>query len=119
MYKNILITGGAGFIGSHLNYPDIALVSSSLFSNGKPIMYPELETEDFAQATLETKKGTIIRLSCSWNLHAGQDAIIEATFHGTLGGLSFQNIHGSFYDFEAHRYYLKTQKEVLTVPPDK
>jgi predicted dehydrogenase len=123
------LSGGGCVIdlGSHLidlalwilDFPAIVHVSSSLFSNGKPIVYPETETEDFAQATIETHTGTTIQLSCSWNLHAGQDALVEATFHGTHGGASFKNTNGSFYDFEAHRFYLKTKKEVLATPPDK
>ena len=28
-----------------------------------------------------------VRLACSWNLHAGRDAVIEATFHGSAAAL--------------------------------
>lgn len=114
-------------LGSHLidlalwvlDFPEIETVSSSLFSGGKPIALPEFETEDYAVATIETKTGTAIQLACSWNLQAGQDAVIEATFYGTEGGATFRNIDGSFFHFEAFKFFQKTKKELLTTPaPD-
>lgn len=128
-FYNPELSGGGCVIdlGSHLidlalwvlDFPEITHVSSSLFSGGQPIAMPQLETEDFAMATLETKTGTAIRLACSWNLQAGQDAIIEATFYGTEGGATFRNVNGSFFHFEAHKFHLKTKKELLTSPgPD-
>lgn len=128
-YKPELSGGGCVIdLGSHLidlalwilDFPEISDVSSSLFSGGKPIVMPELETEDFAIATIETKTGTSIQLACSWNLQAGQDAVIEATFYGTEGGATFRNIDGSFFHFEAYKFHMKTKKELLTsaVPDD-
>lgn len=114
-------------LGSHLidlalwilDFPEVSNVTSSLFAQGKAIAMPELETEDYAIATIETKTGTTIQLSCSWNLQAGQDAVIEATFYGTEGGATFRNIDGSFFHFEAHKFFMKTKRELLTTPgPD-
>lgn len=122
-YKPELSGGGCVIdLGSHiidlalwiLDFPEVANVTSSLFSGGKPITLPEEETEDFAMANIETKTGTSIQLACSWNLQAGQEAVIEATFYGTEGGATFRNIDGSFFHFEAYKFHLKTKKELLT-----
>lgn len=101
-----------------LNFPTIAKISSSLYSQGEKITKPGSVIEDYAHVNIETEDLIDIDLSCSWNLQAGQDAMIEATFYGTQGGASFRNVDGSFYDFQAFRFYSKTQKEVLASPPD-
>lgn len=128
-FYNPELSGGGCVIdlGSHmidlalwiLDFPEVTNVNSSLFTGGKPIAIPQLETEDYAMATLETSAGTTIQLACSWNLQAGQDAVIEATFYGTEGGATFKNIDGSFFHFEAYKFLQKTKKELLTTPaPD-
>jgi predicted dehydrogenase len=58
-----------------------------------------------------------VRLACSWNLHAGRDAVIEATFYGRDGAVSVTNVDGSFYDFRCERF-AGTQRETLVEPPD-
>lgn len=73
--------------------------------------------EDFAVATLTLETGTVVRLACSWGLHAGRDADIAATFHGTRGGAALHNVDGSFYDFVAERCD-GTARERLATPPD-
>jgi predicted dehydrogenase len=122
-FKPELSGGGCVIdLGSHLidlalwilDFPEVANVSSSLFSKGKPVTLPETETEDFAIANIETRTGTVIQLACSWNLQAGQDAVIEATFYGTEGGATFKNVDGSFFHFEAYKFHQKTKKELLT-----
>jgi hypothetical protein len=57
------------------------------------------------------------QLSCSWNLQAGCEAVIEASFYGTSGGVALKNINGSFYDFVGLRYW-GTKSETLVEPPD-
>jgi predicted dehydrogenase len=59
-----------------------------------------------------------VRLACSWDLHAGQDAVIEARFFGTDGGLHVSNVGGSFYDFRCELLH-GTAREVLAEPPDE
>ncbi|HEV7796935.1 MAG TPA: hypothetical protein VGO73_02170, partial [Pyrinomonadaceae bacterium] len=66
-----------------------------------------------AQLDLET--GTVVQLSCSWKLHAGREAIIEASFYGTRGGASLRNRGGSFFDFTAERFN-GTAREVISAP---
>jgi predicted dehydrogenase len=73
--------------------------------------------EDFAVAQLDLAGGVVVRLACSWNLSAGQDAVIEARFHGDRGGATLRNRDGSFYDFVAERYK-GTRCMVLAEPPD-
>lgn len=58
-----------------------------------------------------------VRLACSWNLHAGRDAAIEASFYGTEGGVRVANVAGSFYDFRCERLR-GTAAETLVEPPD-
>jgi hypothetical protein len=57
------------------------------------------------------------QLSCSWNLPAGKDCIIELNFYGTKGGATFRNVNGSYYDFKAE-YYKGTTRQILSLPPD-
>lgn len=127
-YKPELSGGGCVLdLGIHLidlalwilDFPEIESVNSSLYSGGKLITILQLETEDYATATIETKTGTSVQLACSWNLQAGQEAVIEATFYGTEGGATFKNIDGSFFRFEAYKFLQKTKRELLTTPaPD-
>jgi hypothetical protein len=59
-----------------------------------------------------------VQLACSWNLHAGVDAVIGAAFYGTRGGAALRNVGGSFYDFTAERFS-GTRRETLSAPPDE
>ena len=68
-------------------------------------------------ATLRLSTGAVVRIACSWNLHAGQDAEISAVFHGMDGSLSFRNIGGSFYNFTA-ALFRGTSCEEIAAPPD-
>lgn len=100
-----------------LDFPDARVVSSHLFVAGRPLDDPAARCEDLALATLELGDRTVVRLACSWGLHAGCDAVIEAHFHGADGGAAMRNVSGSFYDFTAERHR-GTAREVLAVPPD-
>jgi predicted dehydrogenase len=99
-----------------LQFPSVTNVSSRLFAKGVSVKGKQ-EVEDFATATIDFENGSIAKLNCSWNLQAGQEAIIEATFYGTKGGVTLRNLRGSFYDFEAARFW-GTKTEVLCSPPD-
>jgi predicted dehydrogenase len=101
-----------------LDFPDVTGVESRLFAGGQPLSPSSSEVEDYAIARLDLATGAAIRLACSWNLHAGRDAVIEASFYGTQGAATFRNVDGSFYDFEAH-WHRGTQSEQLTSPPDE
>ncbi|GGE32293.1 oxidoreductase [Agaricicola taiwanensis] len=100
-----------------LDFPAVETVSGSLFAGGQPLADETKQVEDYAVATIALKSGTVIRLTCSWRLHAGADAVISATFYGTQGGAALRNVNGSFYDFTAERYR-GTASDTLTAPPD-
>ena len=121
------LSGGGCLIdlGSHL--VDLALwvfdfapwsnVSSRLYREGKPLSDPTREVEDFAVAQWEMQNGATVRLTCSWNISAGCDAVIGATFFGTSGAVSLRNVGGSFYDFTVERF-AGTARDVLSSGPD-
>jgi predicted dehydrogenase len=101
-----------------LGFPETVRTSSTLFSKGSIIEEDDPDTvEDYVSAQFETTTGTVIRLACSWNLSAGQDAEIRASFYGTNASAVFRNVNGSFYDFEAALCQGTSQK-VLSSPPD-
>jgi predicted dehydrogenase len=74
--------------------------------------------EDFCVAQLDLADAAVARLACSWNLHAGRECVIEATFHGSEGGASMRNVGGSFYDLGAE-LWRGTTRETLVQPPDE
>jgi predicted dehydrogenase len=100
-----------------LDGPRVARATSRLFSAGRPLTFGERAVEDYAVARLDLDSGAAMTLACSWCLHAGSDAVIEAAFHGTAGGARLRNVGGSFYDFVAERYH-GTRTETLCGPPD-
>jgi predicted dehydrogenase len=75
------------------------------------------EVEELALAELELGSA-VIAVACSWHLHAGREAVIEAELYGTDGGVGLRNVDGSFYDLRAERYRGVTQ-ESLAEPPDE
>ncbi|HEY0031671.1 MAG TPA: Gfo/Idh/MocA family oxidoreductase [Devosia sp.] len=100
-----------------LDFPQVTSVSSHLFSAGKPIRNDSDKVEDFATATITLATGAVVRITTSWHLHAGCDAVIGADFYGTEGGASFRNEGGSFFDFTA-QHNTATKATVLSQPPD-
>lgn len=100
-----------------LGWPQVTGVSSRLFAAGRPIDGTFSGVEDFASATIDLTGSATVRLACSWRLHAGQEAVISAAFHGTEGGATLRNVDGSFYDFVAERTR-GTSREILCAPPD-
>ena len=99
-----------------LDFPEVAEVSAHLFAGGLPLRNRH-EVEDYAIATLITRQGVAIRLACSWNLSAGQDAVIGAEFFGTAGSAALRNVNGSFYDFAGERR-TRTARYPLCGPPE-
>src|SRR4051812_30875324 len=101
-----------------LNYPQVTDVSSRLYSKGKPLGGHPGTVEDYAIARFDMENGATAQLACSWNLPAGREAVIEATFYGTGGGAALRNVNGSFYDFTVERYN-GTTSETVASPPDE
>ncbi|PKD16213.1 oxidoreductase [Salegentibacter salinarum] len=100
-----------------LNFCEIKEVKSYLFANGQILEPDDRKVEDFASVSMIAETGTLINLQCSWNLPAGKEAIIEASFYGSEGGVAFKNVNGSFYDFTAEKLN-NTTTETLVEPPD-
>jgi predicted dehydrogenase len=100
-----------------LDFPEVTGVSSRLFAGGEPLEPGADRVEDFAVATLDLATGAVVRLACSWKLHAGREAEISAAFYGAYGGAALRNVDGSFYDFTAERFH-GTSSETLASPPD-
>ena len=121
------LAGGGCVMDLGIHLVDLALwmsggaavegVSSRLFAKGRPLPLDPDAIEDYAVAQLDMDDGQVVRIACSWNLPAGCDAVIEATFYGTAGAASFRNVGGSFYDFVAERFD-GTRREKLVEPPD-
>lgn len=99
-----------------LDFPETTKVNSSLFAKGVSVKGKKA-VEDYASVAMELQDDITAQLACSWNLSAGVDAIIETSFYGTNGAVAMKNVDGSFYDFEALRYW-GTKSETLAVPPD-
>jgi predicted dehydrogenase len=100
-----------------LDFPVVQNVSSRLFSQSRPLQHVPGALEDYALARLDLATGATVNLACSWRLPAGRDAVIRASFFGAAGGLSVQNVGGSFYDFRAQRFQ-GTSRVILDEPPD-
>jgi predicted dehydrogenase len=100
-----------------LDFPEVKNVHGSLFAGGEPLPCDSRQVEDYAIATIELSNGAVVRLACSWRLHAGRDAVIGATFYGTEGAAEMCNVDGSFYDF-ATGHLAGTQRLRLASPPD-
>ena len=96
-----------------LGFPAVdGAVAAQLFAGGQPLAPGAVE--DYAGAQFRLGNGTAVRLTCSWRLHAGQDAVIEAAFYGTAGGAALRNVGGSFYDFTAERFTGTARETIAT-----
>src|SRR5205085_7416336 len=62
--------------------------------------------------------GVHVRIACSWNLHAGSDAAIEASFYGAQGGAQMRNEKGSFFDFSADLFKGRESQRIASPPDD-
>lgn len=98
-----------------LDFPEVADVQARLLAKGRPL--GPGQCEDYAVATLTTADGRVVTLACSWNLPAGRDAIIGASFYGEGRGAALRNVDGSFFDFTAE-CFSGTVAEALATPPD-
>lgn len=75
-----------------------------------------LEVEELALVELDVE-GVAVRLTCSWRLPAGRDAVIEATLYGEDAGASLHNVDGSFFDLRTE-LRVGTEARSLVEPPD-
>lgn len=101
-----------------LDYPLVVDVSARLFAQGESLDPHTHAVEDYCTARLDLADGAVVQIACSWNLPAGRDAVIAASFYGTRGGATWHNVEGSFYDFVAERLD-GTRRETVSAPPDE
>jgi predicted dehydrogenase len=126
-FRDPSLSGGGCLIDLGVHLLDLAMLAlpgdavasaeGCLYSGGHLLEMDPAVVEDFASTQLRTQGEAVIRLTCSWNLHAGKDAVIEASFYGTEGGALVRNINGSFYDFEAV-LARGTSRRTIASPPD-
>ena len=126
-YDKVLSGGGCVMdLGIHLidlalwalDFPEVRTVCSHIMAGGQPLPSGSDQVEDYGVATVTVGSGILVRLASSWRLQAGCDAVIEASFFGTNGGVSMRNVNGSFYDFNLDRF-AGTCRERLADPPDE
>lgn len=99
-----------------MDFPEVERADGVQLREGRPVQ-PD-EVEDYAAGSLELSNGAHVRIACSWNLPAGTDAVIRASFYGTEGGAEMRNENGSFFDFTAELFKGR-QRELLASPPDE
>lgn len=130
-FRDPKLSGGGCVIDLGTHLVDLALwtlgawevsdVAAQLFAGGRRLGPRPEVVEDHAIVQFNLHSGpdgfVAVRLACSWNLSVGRDAVIEAHFHGTRGGLAMRNVGGSFLDFVAERFD-GTRSTVLAAPPD-
>ena len=97
------------------DFPEVLDARGTLLRDGRPATADEVE--DYATADIRLANGVTARIACSWNLSAGRDSVIEASFYGTSGGAAMRNQNGSFFDFAADQFRGQSS-ERLTSPPD-
>jgi predicted dehydrogenase len=96
------------------DFPEVLEARGRLLKSGRPPAADEVE--DFATGELLLANGVTVRLACSWNLSAGQDAEIRATFYGTQGSAEMRNENGSFFDFVADRFTGRDRQRIAGYP---
>lgn len=97
------------------DFPEVLEARGTLLRDGRPAAPHEVES--YAMGELRLANGVAARIACSWNLNAGRDAVIDATFYGTAAGAAMRNENGSFFDFSAE-LFRGQDPERLASPPD-
>jgi predicted dehydrogenase len=98
------------------DFPGVIDGRATLLRDGRPVQANQVE--DYAIGELRLANDVTVRIACSWNLNAGRDAIIEATFYGTEGGAQMRNENGSFFDFSADLFKGRNAERIAE-PPDQ
>ena len=98
------------------DFPEVIEARGRPMKDGRPAQLNECE--DFFTGELELTNGVTVRMACSWNLSAGQDADIRASVFGTEGGAEMRNENGSFFDFVADRFSGRDRERIAVYPDD-
>jgi predicted dehydrogenase len=91
--------------------------TSALFARGRQLGRPALDVEDMAFAQLLFDDASTVRVACSWRSSFGADAAIRVACFGSKASAAFENVGGSFYDFQCE-LYRGTSRTVVAAPPD-
>jgi predicted dehydrogenase len=111
-FRDPKLAGGGCVIDLGIHLVDLAVWTLGLTPRDVRSRLLGTPVETWATAELDH-----VRLACSWDLHAGQDAVIGATFLGSEGSVRVTNVCGSFYDFRCE-LLRGTSREALVEPPD-
>ena len=124
-FWNPQLSGGGCLIdlGVHLvdlllwmfDFPEVVEARGTMLRDGRAPA-PD-QVENYASGEIILSNGVHARIACSWNLSAGRDAVIDASFYGTAGGAAMRNEGGSFFDFTAD-LFRGQDSEPLASPPD-
>ena len=98
------------------DFPEVLDARGRLLKGGREARADECE--DYATGEIELANGVTVRIACSWNLSAGQDADIRATVHGTQGGAEMRNENGSFFDFVGERFTGRERERIAGYPDE-
>jgi predicted dehydrogenase len=112
-FRDPALAGGGCVIDLGIHLVDLAVWTLGLLPREVRSLLRGEPVETWATAELDH-----VRLACSWGLHAGRDAVIEATFFGAAGSVRVTNVDGSFYDFRCE-LLRGTSCEALVEPPDE
>ncbi|HLS81758.1 MAG TPA: Gfo/Idh/MocA family oxidoreductase [Steroidobacter sp.] len=98
--------------------PEMTLTGRGLFSCGAILDPRSATVEDMALAEFVQPGGAVVRLACSWNAHAGCDAVIGMHIFAARGGARFSNVNGSFYDFTLDVFRGRSAQRIGAPPDD-
>jgi len=98
------------------DFPEVVEARGTMLRDGHPPTGDEVE--DYATGELALANGVHVRIACSWNLNAGRDAVIDASFYGTEGGAQMGNESGSFFDFSADLFKGREGHRIASPPDD-
>ena len=98
------------------DFPEVVEARGRALKDGRPVDADECE--DYFSGEIELANGVTVRLACSWNLSAGQDAEIRASVYGTEGGAEMRNENGSFFDFVADRFTGRDRRRMSSHPDE-
>jgi len=98
------------------DFPEVLEARATLLRDGREVRQGEVE--NYAAGELLLANGVHVRIACSWNLNAGRDAVIEASFYGTQGGAQLRNENGSFFNFAAELFKGREAQRIAS-PPDE
>lgn len=109
--RDVRLAGGGCLLDLGIHLVDLALWSLG------PLPVEDVRLRGGPVETFAVARLGPVTITCSWNLHAGADAVIAARFFGSEAGVEVTNVAGSFYDFRCDRLE-SSRRTALVEPPD-